>query len=186
MKKYILIIGLGNPGEKFENTRHNLGFMVLDEFNKKIDQENTPYKLDKRFKSLLKIYNYENRDIITAKPQIFMNNSGKAVRKIMDFYKIKLDNLIIIHDDIDLPLGKIRTSKNSSSAGHKGVASIIQSLGSQDFRRFRCGIKNEASENIPTGKFVLQKFSKEEKDELENMIKESAEVIDTFILTKIS
>lgn len=184
MKKNILIIGLGNPGEKYENTRHNLGFMVLDEFSKKTNAENNPFKLEEKFESLIKHYDHENQRVILAKPQTFMNNSGRAVKKIMDFYKIGLENLIIVHDDIDLPLEKIRTSKDSSSAGHKGIGSIIETLGSQDFRRIRCGIRNEINENIPTEKFVLQKFSKEEMGKLDNFIEEGIGIINELISPK--
>lgn len=184
MKKHIFIVGLGNPGEKFENTRHNLGFMVLDKFSQETAPENDPFKLEEKFESLIKSYDYENRKIILAKPQTFMNNSGRATKKIIDFYKIDLNNLIVVHDDIDLPLEEIRASKDSSSAGHKGVDSIIQSLGSQDFRRVRCGIKNEINENIPTEKFVLQNFIKEEVVKLNNVIEEGAEAINKIILPK--
>jgi peptidyl-tRNA hydrolase, PTH1 family len=184
MKKNILIIGLGNPGEKYENTRHNLGFMVLDKFSQETDSENNPFKLEEKFESLIKSYDHENRKIILAKPQTFMNNSGRAVKKIMDFYKIGLENLIVVHDDIDLPLGEIRSSNNSRSAGHRGVESIIETLGSQDFRRIRCGIRNEINENIPTEKFVLQKFSEEETDKLDSIIEKGVGVIDELISPK--
>ncbi|MDO8633420.1 MAG: aminoacyl-tRNA hydrolase, partial [Candidatus Wildermuthbacteria bacterium] len=127
-----LIVGLGNPGKKYEKTRHNAGFMVLDELEKK-----------------------ELPQTRLLKPDTFMNNSGGAVKKEMQKLKIKNQSLIIIHDDIDIPLGKIKVSKGSGSAGHKGVESIIQSLGTKEFIRIRIGILPPEGKPEDVETFVL-------------------------------
>ena len=146
----ILIVGLGNPGKKYEKTRHNVGFMVIDELKKK--------ELSNKVKLL--------------KPEIFMNSSGTAVSNLMSFYKIKPKNLLIIHDDIDLPIGKIRIVKNRGSAGHKGVQSIIKKLGTKDFHRIRIGICPTKSKPKNIERFVLEKFIKSEEKILKNSLKD--------------
>ena len=153
-----LIIGLGNPGTKYEKTRHNIGFMVLD--------------------VLIKNEQFDSKKVKLIKPQTFMNNSGQEVKKITDYYKIKPEDIIVIHDDIDLPLGKIKIQQNRSSAGHKGVQSIIDSLGTKDFTRMRIGIRPE--ELIQeTEKFVIQKFTQEEQDIINETIKKAATLVAT-------
>jgi len=142
-----LIVGLGNPGFRYKKTRHNIGFMVIDQL--KID------------------------DAILLKPTTYMNNSGKAVKSVMD--KNEISELIVIHDDIDLPFGTIKTSKDSSSAGHKGVQSIINELKTKDFTRIRVGIN--PGKNVNTERFVLEKFSKDEKKHLKEIIKNAVEEI---------
>ena len=171
----IVIIGLGNPGEKFKNTRHNAGFMALDEFKEK---NNFPeFKISKKMKAELSENYLEEKKIILAKPQTFMNNSGKSVKKLITSYKLQISScMVIIHDDIDLPLGEIKISKNSGSAGHKGVESIIKELGIKDFTRIRIGICPQIKpENVD--QFVLKNFTKEEKE----VIKKSAKTIEEFI-----
>jgi len=141
----ILIVGLGNPGKKYKQTRHNVGFMVIDALKKKISGKN----------------------IVLLKPQTFMNNSGKTVKKIIRNLKFEIRNLVVIHDDIDLPLGTIRVSKNVGSAGHKGVQSIIDELGTQNFTRIRIGIQPKPKKPKDVEKFVLQKFTKGEEKIIE-------------------
>lgn len=168
----IIIVGLGNPGKKYKNTRHNIGFRVVDEFAK---ENNFPeFKLSKKFNALIS----EKENIVLVKPQTFMNNSGLVVKKIIQNVKFKIQNSIVVHDDIDLPLGKIRISKNKGAAGHKGVESIIKEIGTKNFTRFRIGI-NPASAKASAGKaknvekYVLQKFDKEEKKIIEQVIQKS-------------
>lgn len=160
-----LIIGLGNPGEKYKNTRHNIGFSILD----KIVQElNLSWQENKKFNAL--ICRDINSDIIFVKPLTFMNNSGQAVQKIMSYYKLLpkkisvdlTDILTVIHDDLDIDLGKTKISLNSRSAGHNGVQSIINFLNTQNFKRIRIGIRTDFNKNIPIEKFVLQNFNPEE------------------------
>ena len=147
-----IIIGLGNPGKKFEGTRHNVGFMAIDLFAEK--NTFSEFKLQKKSNALISERIVNSEKIILAKPQTFMNDSGKAVKEL------KTKDIIVVHDDIDLSLGKIRISKKRGSAGHKGVDSIIKELKTNDFWRIRIGIQQKKKpENVE--KFVLQKFEKE-------------------------
>ncbi|MFA6183836.1 MAG: aminoacyl-tRNA hydrolase [Parcubacteria group bacterium] len=175
-----IIIGLGNPGEEYKETRHNAGFIILDEIKTKL--EFPDFKFNKKFNALLSEKNIaqektklgfldkffssnKQKKIILVKPQTFMNLSGKTVRAILDFYKIAINDLIIINDDLDIIVGKYKLSSDSSSRGHNGVQSIIDNLGTQDFRRLKIGVeKNEgrASRQTPGEKFVLEKFSPDE------------------------
>ena len=138
-----LIVGLGNPGKKYELTRHNIGFMVLDQLEK-IDLDGfklTPFRLENRFKArITQTGGVGEKRVIFAKPQTYMNNSGEAVKKIMDYYKISLDDLVVICDDMNLELGVIRIRKSGSDGGHKGLSSIIKYLKTENFVRFRVGI----------------------------------------------
>jgi len=150
----ILIVGLGNPGKKYEKTRHNVGFRVVDELAKQ-----------------------KTREFIIAKPQTFMNNSGKAIKALLNFYKTEPENLWVIHDDIDLPLGKFKISKGRGSAGHKGVESIIKELKTKDFWRIRIGICPKTGKPKQVEKLVLQNFTKEEEKTLKEVIKTVIEKI---------
>lgn len=156
----VLIIGLGNPGKKYGNTRHNVGFRAIDE---------------------LKLFDLES--VVLAKPKTFMNESGKAVKNLLKNYHLKPNSLILIHDDIDLPLGKIRIAKNRGAAGHKGVESIIKVLGTKNFVRFRIGIKPKSYilNSKSLDKFVLQKFNKEEKEVIDEVIKKTARAIEYLL-----
>lgn len=160
----ILIVGLGNPGKKYLRTRHNIGFRIIDQIAKKHDFPE--FKMFK--KSLISESVIKDKKIMLAKPQTFMNESGKTVKSLAK----NPEKLIVIHDDIDLALGKIRVSQNKGSAGHKGVESIFRELKTKDFSRLRIGIKPEHS--VETEKFVLQNFSKKD----EEIIKEVIESID--------
>lgn len=176
-----LIFGLGNPGKKFEKTRHNLGFRIVDFFARK---NNFPkFKFSKKFDSLISEGILNGEKIILAKPQTFMNNSGIAIAKITKNYKLKTNNLIVVHDDLDLPLGKIKISIGRGSAGHKGVQSIIDELGTKNFVRFRVGIKSEKIENRKQKieEFVLQKFNKKEEKILKRVIKKICKAIEITI-----
>ncbi len=179
----ILIVGLGNPGRKFQNTRHNTGFRVLDEFAKK---NNFPeFKLSKKFNTLISENVFSNKKIILAKPQTFMNNSGKSLKILNTKYKIQNTNLWVIHDDIDLPLSKIKIVKNRGSAGHKGVESIIKEIGTKNFVRFRVGIKkrqNAKGERQKPDKFVLEKFTKKEGKIIKEVIKTTVEAIEVAVI----
>lgn len=170
-----LIVGLGNPGQPYQKTRHNLGFMVLDEFLKR---NNFPdFKLSKKFKSKITEGILNQKKIILAEPQTFMNNSGQAVLALSHFYKIKPKDILIIQDEIDLSLGKIRLSENRSSAGHKGIQSIIEALGTKDFSRIRIGINNQKPDQLPTEKYVLQNFTADEKKIIAQAIEEAVKLI---------
>ena len=189
----ILIVGLGNPGIKYKRTRHNIGFRVLDEFQR---ENNFPdFKFFKKFNALIFEGNIGRKKVILAKPQTFMNNSGQAVKNLTIHYSLPFINLIVVHDDIDLPLGKIRISKSRGSAGHKGIESIIKELRSKNFVRIRIGIKpkekpadsfvvRRARQNTKfLAGFVLKNFTEEEEKIIKKIIKESCSAL-KIILSK--
>lgn len=161
----VIIVGLGNPGKKYLNTRHNIGFETIDQFAK--ENKFPEFKMAKKFNALIS----KEKEVILAKPQTFMNNSGQPIKALFSFYKPK--ELIIIHDDIDLSLGKIRISKNRGSAGHKGVESTIKELGTKNFIRIRIGIQPEKGIPQNVEKFVLQKFKKQEKELINQTIQQA-------------
>lgn len=168
-----IIICLGNPGKKYEKTRHNLGFVIANFLAEKHD---LTFKYNKKLDAGIT----KSKDFILVKPQTFMNLSGQSGIKILKYYKVKPEQIWVIHDEIDLPLGKIRLSKNASSAGHKGIESIIQHLGTKNFFRFRVGVGNEISQmrKIPSEKFVLQNFNKSELKKVKEIINKTAEIIE--------
>lgn len=166
----ILIVGLGNPGLKFKNTRHNLGFEIVNIIKKEGDF--SIWQNKKKLKTKISQGKINNQKIILAKPQTFMNSSGQAVIRLVKFYKMPLKNLWIIHDDLDMELGKIKIKKDSRSAGHKGIQSIINELGTKNFNRLKIGIGPKPIK-IDSKKFVLQKFSKNEKEILEKTKKQA-------------
>ena len=165
----MIIIGLGNPEKKYNDTPHNIGFEAIDKFAKENDFPD--FSLSKKFRAQIS----EKENIILAKPETFMNNSGKCVSALANFYKEKV--LVIIHDDIDLELGKIRISKNRGSAGHKGVESIIKDLGTKDFTRIRIGIRPK-QQIAATEKYVLTKFKKQDKEVIAESTKKAIQSID--------
>lgn len=182
-----LIVGLGNPGGKFEYTRHNIGFMVADKFLRHklpLLPSLKAWKLDTTFKSHI----YTHDDLVIAKPQTYMNLSGAAVSGIARFYKIAPEDIWVIHDDIDLPIGKIRIRKGGASAGHHGIESILKELGTSEFVRFRLGIgkgkleiKGSADQNLhrqDVEKFVVSKFRDSEGGEVKKLIKHAVEALE--------
>ncbi len=181
----ILIVGLGNPGAKYKNTRHNIGFGVIKKFARK---NNFPkFKLLKELSSLISEKKFNNDKIILANLQTFMNLSGKGAKLLIDFHQLPIANLWVVHDDIDLPLGKIRIAKNRGAGGHKGVESIIKELKTKNFIRFRIGIKPKPYTLTPKtlDRFVLQKFNKEEEKIVKEVIKKTAEAIKFFLKTDL-
>ena len=159
-----LIVGLGNVGNKYTFTRHNAGFMLADSIAL---NNNLSFKEMPRLKCLITNLRNENGEFLIIKPTTFMNLSGEAVRAVIDYYKISIEDILIIYDDISLPLGKIRFRMNGSDGGHNGIKSIIQHIGTQDFARLKIGIGPQP--NLPSEVFVLQNFSKEELEILKNM-----------------
>jgi len=168
----ILIVGLGNPGRKFQKTRHNIGSRVIDELRSSLHFASA--------RVIDELAKQKTRKFIIAKPQAFMNQSGKAVKSLVNFYKLKPESLWVIHDDIDLPLGKFKISKGRGSAGHKGVQSIINELKTKDFWRVRIGICPKAGKPKEIEKFVLQKFTKEEEKILKEVVKQIITEVDNF------
>ena len=174
----ILIVGLGNPGEKYEESRHNVGFMVVNNFLKKLTSvKESVWQTNTKFNSLIAKVDQE---IILAKPLSYMNASGKVVAKLMRFYKIPPFGLYVIHDDLDLPLGKIKISYRHGSAGHKGVESIIQEIGSNNFVRMRVGIGSNKKISNPE-KYVLSNFEEREGIKVRHMAKKAVEAIEAIL-----
>lgn len=169
-----LIVGLGNPGKEYAITRHNVGFLVLDAL-----AGNDSWKTDKKLKAELK----KVGDTIYIKPNTFMNNSGEAVRAVLDYYQLTVSDLLVIYDDKDLPLGTIRFRAKGSSGGHNGIKSIIQHVGSEEFARFKIGIAPTDPERRmgDTADYVLGKFSKPEQTELKTIIEQTVEKIQTWM-----
>ena len=170
----ILVVGLGNPGEKYEKTRHNLGFMVLDAL---AQEWNLSPCIKRKLSSL--VCHQRQKSLVLAWPQTMMNTSGLAVGKLAYFYKIKPGDIWIIHDDIDLSLGKIKIKKGGGSAGHRGVESIAKQLGTDQFVRFRLGVDrpDSGSSEQEVEDYVLADFRPEEKSAVEKMIKETVKSI---------
>jgi PTH1 family peptidyl-tRNA hydrolase len=168
-----LIIGLGNPGEKYQKNRHNTGFIILDELNE--DWSFPDFEFSKKFNADISEGIFEGDKIILAKPQTFMNNSGEAVQKIMSFYKLASEAILVIHDDLDINFGESKISNDSGPAGHNGVQDIINKIGTKNFKRIRIGIEGEEKRKtriIPGDVFVLQDFSSEELETIKNLAKE--------------
>jgi len=174
-----LIVGLGNPGIKYEKTRHNIGWRIIEELFRQMGIEQ--WKMEMKFNAF-EAQNIINQEkIILIKPQTFMNNSGRSVKSTIDYYKIPVENILVIHDEIDLPLGEIRIQQERGSAGHKGVESIIEHLGTNNFNRMRVGIKSDKQEVIETEKFVLQSFTSEEEKIIQEIIKKAVVLITTAL-----
>lgn len=178
-----LIVGLGNPGIKYEHTRHNIGFMILEKIAQK---RGVVFRLEphyeSRFAEIGDLENLPRRQagrIKLVEPQTFMNESGRAIAKIKDYWKIDSEDIWVIHDDVDLELGKVRVSLGGSSAGHKGVESIIRAMGDR-FWRIRVGVGK--SDQIPTDDWVLMNFDKSENDKLVKIIDGVAD----FVLESLS
>ena len=167
-----MIVGLGNPGKEYEKTRHNVGFMALNYFpGNNFDQE--------KFNASYYKTKIDDEDVIFIKPLTFMNLSGEAVAKFAQFYKIDPSNILIIQDDLDLPVGAIRLKYKSSSGGHNGIKSIISQLGTDEIPRLKIGISND--KQMLTRDYVLHKFSKEEEKIIEKNMSLIKEIIENFI-----
>jgi len=175
----IYLIGLGNPGKKYSKSRHNIGFLLLENLSKKY---NSNFLLKDKLKSSCSEFQINNSYFWLFLPNTFMNNSGDAVRAIVDWYKINLDQIFIIVDDKDLPLGKIRFRKKGSSGGHNGLKSIIEKLQTNQFNRIRIGIGSppsiQGTNNFNTISHVLGNISKEEKLILDKVYKKVIESIE--------
>ncbi|RHZ37406.1 aminoacyl-tRNA hydrolase [endosymbiont GvMRE of Glomus versiforme] len=161
-----LLIGFGNPGREYQKTRHNLGFQVIDYLAKQL---NLSWQKEK-FKGLYTTGVYHQQKIILLKPLTYMNNSGECVRDFVNYWKIPLENILVIYDDLSLPLGSFRYRQQGSSGGHNGVKNIIECLGTQKFPRLKVGIGS--NEKILWKDWVLQKFSEAEIKEIKKILLE--------------
>lgn len=162
------IVGLGNPGAKYEDTRHNLGFALLDQIVAHL--ELAPFQEQGKFKAEMTRNDDPIHHWFFMKPQTYMNNSGEAVGEFVRFYKLPLNDLLVIHDDLDLPFAKMKHVVDRGPAGHNGVQSIIDALGSQSFHRIRIGIGSSKEAGIPSEDYVLQKFSADEKEKISGLL----------------
>jgi len=165
------VIGLGNPGKQYEKTRHNIGFMIADAVASLL-------KCNKKHKekSFSHIYECQDHDVLIVKPQTYMNNSGIAVKNLLEDYRIKPDEILVVYDDLDLPLGTIRLRKKGSSGGHRGIKSIIENIKTDNFPRLKIGIgRPERKEQVVD--YVLSPFRKEEELLVEKVVQSSAKCI---------
>ncbi|MFA5134315.1 MAG: aminoacyl-tRNA hydrolase [Patescibacteria group bacterium] len=176
MKK--LIIGLGNPGKKYEKTRHNIGFRVVDALVQ--SSERSPLKENKALHCILS----ENPDIILAKPTTYMNESGAALESLIDYFKLdraQPDNFLIIHDDLDIPFSQLKIQRGHSAAGHKGALSTMEVLPKDSFWRMRIGIAGKTKDTMPGEAYVLSPFTTEERAELVPIIGRAVQAVDAFL-----
>lgn len=171
-----LIVGLGNIGDKYTWTRHNVGFMVVDKWSINKDIQ---FKENKKLQCYITKFNRGLEDIMLIKPTTYMNLSGDSIVSVMNYYKINKEDLLVVYDDLSLELGKIRFRPNGSDGGHNGIKSIIKSIGSQEFARLKIGIGPQPP--IPAEEFVLQNFYKSQLDDLKSVLKKSIEGIEFYL-----
>lgn len=177
-----LVVGLGNPGGKYALTRHNVGFMVLDAYSVSVGGPRWREE-HQAFTTRMKL---EDVEVLFAKPQTFMNKSGESVRRLMDFYKIPIENLIVVHDDIDQGFGAIKIHKNRGPGGHNGLKSINEQLGSQDYVRLKLGVGRPSHPKMDVAAYVLQNFAPEEQSHLHDFLAVSGDAIESIIFDGLS
>jgi PTH1 family peptidyl-tRNA hydrolase len=177
--KNVLLVGLGNPGKKYELTRHNAGFMCVDEFVGK-SEEMAKWIEKKDLKCLLSTGQMGENRVIVIKPTTYMNLSGEAVQAAMNFYKIPADKVAVIHDELDIDFGQIRIRRGGSSAGHNGIKSVTKHIG-EDYNRIRIGVGPKQPASIESEDFVLQKFSGEQQEQLPNMKREVLAILNEYL-----
>ena len=170
-----LIVGLGNPGKEYENTRHNVGFMVIDELLNKLGNPN----LKEKFNGLFCECDINGNKFILLKPQSYINLSGEVISKYINYFDIKIEDIIIINDDMDLDLGRYRLKPSGSSAGHNGLKNIEQNLKTDEYKRLKIGIS--INKNIEARDYVLGKFSKEEMSIINEVIKKATEIVENYL-----
>lgn len=175
-----LVTGLGNIGAKYTFTRHNAGFMVVDSLA--LNNSET-FKENSKLKSLITKIRLNGEDTLLVKPTTYMNLSGEAIRAVIDYYKIPVENTLVVYDDLSLDLGKIRFRASGSDGGHNGIKSIIQHLGTNKFARLKIGIGPQPG--IPSEAFVLQNFGNDELDKLKTVINKSTEAIEYYFANGI-
>lgn len=173
-----LIVGLGNPGQKYEKTRHNAGFMLIDSM---VDHYQLTLTEDKYFQAAIATTFINGEKVFLAKPLTYMNESGRAVRRIADYYDIDDEDIVIVYDDMDLKPGHLRLRQTGSAGGHNGIKSIIQHLGTKSFKRLRLGINRPQNQSIVD--YVLGDFSKEDRQLLADAITKGEAAIDLLLET---
>ncbi len=172
-----LLIGLGNPGREYQTNRHNFGFMLIDRLAVRLGARG----LKVQSKAIVTSAIYEDRKLILAKPQTYMNLSGQSIQGLANFYKLPLENLLVAHDDLDLPFGTIRMRPGGGPGGQKGIASTIERLGTKDFARLRLGIGRPPGRMDPAA-YVLQDFSRDETKTLSELLDRAADAALEFVI----
>lgn len=180
MNKTVLIVGLGNVGIQFEGTRHNIGFACVDAFAKAHEFDQWVEKKD--FRCHISSHVLGDNRVILVKPTTMMNNSGEAVQKVTQFYKIHHDQIVVVHDELDIPFGQIRMRSGGSDAGHNGIKSITQHIG-ESYGRVRIGIKGEKPLQMDGADYVLAKFSPDEQSEASALTKEVTSILTEFVFS---
>ncbi|MFC5559992.1 aminoacyl-tRNA hydrolase [Ureibacillus thermophilus] len=174
-----LIVGLGNPGKQYERTRHNIGFMCVDALANKWNVSLS----DMKFNGMYAIVHRPEGKVMLLKPLTYMNLSGECVRPIMDYFDIDIDDIVVIYDDLDLETGKLRLREKGSAGGHNGMKSLIQHLGTQEFKRIRVGI-NRPPAGMKVPDYVLSKFSKEEQPIIEKAVEKAVQACEMWLSKK--
>lgn len=172
-----LLVCLGNPGDKYENTRHNVGFMVADEI---AERQKKPIQRLK-FKALTNVFSISGEKVLVMKPITYMNLSGEAVRQAADFYKIPPERILVISDDTALPVGRLRIRQKGSAGGHNGLKNIIQHLGTDQFPRLRVGVGEKPHPDYDLADWVLGKFQGEDKKTIDHAVKRAADAVECII-----
>lgn len=175
-----LVVGLGNPGREYEETRHNIGFQTIDKFASKLGVSINKSKFNGLYGEIL----IDGEKILLLKPQSYINLSGEVIRKFVDFYKISIDEILIIHDDLDLAVGTYKLKQIGSSGGHNGLKNIELHLGTQEYKRIKIGISN--NKNIDTKDYVLGKLSKEESEKLNEVKNTVLDILDDYFKVSFS
>lgn len=178
LNKTLLIVGLGNIGKAYDNTRHNIGFAVVDEFVHKSDLGGWTEKKD--LKCHMASGQLGECRIIVIKPTTLMNLSGEAVQAVVQFYKIHPDNVVVVHDELDINFGQIRTRIGGGSAGHNGIKSVSKLIGDENYARIRVGIGPKMPVQMDSADFVLQKFSEKEQQDMPSLLKESTAILSEY------
>ncbi len=181
-----LIVGLGNPGLEYQNTRHNIGFMTIDNYLNHIKDKFNLNNLiwQTKFKAEYLNVNINNKKVLIVKPTTYMNLSGDSIIEFVNYYKIAIKDILVIHDDLDLPIGTYRIKKDSSSGGHNGIKSIINNLGTNSFARLKVGISS--NKNMDTKDYVLGHFTSEELNNLNTLYPLFNNIIDDFLQLDIN
>ena len=172
-----LIAGLGNPGSRYKNTRHNIGFMVVQTWAKSLNVSLT----GRRFRSSYVRTVFQGKEVILLCPQTYMNLSGLALKECTDFFKLKKENILVVHDDLDLSIGRIKTARNGGAGGHKGILSIFESIGTREFSRLKVGIGRPCFSE-PVEDFVLKPFYPEHRPLVEKVIGLALQACEIFVV----
>ena len=181
-----MVVGLGNPGGKYAMTRHNIGFMALDAYAASVGAGLGSPKWKEEHQAFVTRLKMDDVEVLFVKPQTFMNKSGESVQPLMAYYKIPLENVIVVHDEIDVPFGAIRIHKNRGSGGHNGIKSITQMVGTMDYSRLKLGVGRSPNPNIDAATHVLQNFSDQEQAELHDFLGIAGDAIESLIFDGLS